>query len=166
MGLRHLRPLRNDEPVTTPTVDFLARIRVEVGEPIDFGAAPSGHRRLVPVLGGTFTGPRLRGRVIPGGADDQRLVSATLTELDARYALETDGGARIGVHNVGIRVGSAADIDAIIRGETVPPERIYFRTQPRFSTADADLGWLNERLFVARGIRTPEAVELEVYEVT
>ncbi|MFG1922933.1 DUF3237 domain-containing protein [Cryptosporangium sp. NPDC048952] len=148
-----------------PTLKFFVRLRVDVGEPIDLGAAPAGHRRLVPVLGGTFDGPQLRGRVLPGGADDQRLVSDTLTELDARYALETDDGARIGVRNVGIRVGAAADIAAIIRGEPVPAERIYFRTQPRFSTADAGLAWLNERLFVARGFREPSAVSLEVYLV-
>src|ERR1041384_3680186 len=151
--------------MTAPILDFFAHVRIEVGEPIDLGPAPAGHRRLVPILGGEFAGPRLRGRVLPGSADDQRLVSPTLTELDARYALETDGGARIGVRNIGIRVGSAADIDAIIRGEVVPPERIYFRTQPRFTTADPELAWLNERLFVARGVRTPDAVDLEVFEV-
>lgn len=148
-----------------PPLTYVMQIRIEVGEPIDLGPAPTGHRRLVPILGGTVTGPACSGRVLPAGADDQRLTSPTLTELDATYSLETDDGARIGVRNAGIRVGREEDIRAIVAGEPVPPERIHFRTQPRFTTADPDLSWMNERLFVARGARTPEAVQLEVFRL-
>ncbi|MCZ4517209.1 DUF3237 domain-containing protein [Rhodococcus ruber] len=149
-----------------PELIFVAHLSVTVGEPIDMGEVVDGHRRLVPILGGTVEGPLLRGRVLPGGADHQILRTATLTELDARYGLETDAGERIAVHNLGIRSGAEDDIDALVRGEHVPPERIYFRSQPRLSSAASRLTWMNERLFLGSGQRLPNSVELDVYQVT
>ena len=152
-------------PAATPKLEFVAHLSIEVGTPIDLGALPNGHRRIVPILGGTVTGPQLRGRVLPAGTDHQYLRSDRVTELDARYAVETDDGARIAVHNTGLRVGSAADVAALLRDEPVDPNRIYFRTQPRLSTAHPDYAWLDDRLFVATGERTPTTVELDVFAV-
>ncbi|GAA1460324.1 DUF3237 domain-containing protein [Williamsia maris] len=148
-----------------PPLEFVAHLSIAVGTPIDLGALPNGHRRMVPILGGTVAGPRLRGRVLPAGADHQYLRSDRVTELDARYAVETDDGARIAVHNIGLRVGSAADVAALLRDEPVDPNRIYFRTQPRLSTAHPDYAWLDDTLFVAAGERTPTTVELDVFAV-
>jgi hypothetical protein len=149
-----------------PDLTFVAHLSVTVGEPIDLGQVSDGHRRLVPILGGTVDGPVIRGRVLAGGADHQVLRSATVTELDARYALETDAGERISVHNVGMRTGSEQDIDALTRGEQVPADRIYFRTFPRLSTSADSLSWMNGTLFVATGERLPNSVELDVYQLT
>ncbi|WP_030622355.1 DUF3237 domain-containing protein [Streptomyces sclerotialus] len=148
-----------------PTLSFFAHVSIAVGPPVDLGAAPTGHRRLVPIVGGSFHGPRMHGRVLAGGADNQVLHSATLTELDAQYALETDQGERISIRNTGIRSGTPEDIAAIVRGEPVPPERVYFRSVPAFATAAPRLAWLNERIFVARGERRPDSVGLDVFVV-
>ena len=148
-----------------PPLEFVAHLSIDVGAPIDLGDLPDGHRRMVPILGGTVTGSRLRGRVLPAGADHQHLRSARVTELDARYVVETDDGARIAVHNVGLRVGSADDVAALLRDEPVDPDRIHFRTQPRLSTAHPDHAWINDILFVATGERTPTTVELDVFAV-
>lgn len=147
----------------TPTLAFFAHLSVRVDPPYDLGATPEGHRRLVPLTGGRFEGPDLCGTVLAGGADHQILRTATLTELDAQYALQTDRGERIAVHNVGIRAGAPEDIAALVRGEDVPPERIYFRSFPRLTTAAPRLAWINERLFVATGERRPDSVELDVH---
>ncbi|MBJ7287651.1 DUF3237 family protein, partial [Williamsia sp.] len=80
-----------------PPLEFVAHLSIDVGAPIDLGDLPDGHRRMVPILGGTVTGPRLRGQVLPAGADHQYLRSERVTELDARYVVETDDGARIAV---------------------------------------------------------------------
>ncbi len=149
-----------------PELIFIAHLSVTVGEPIDVGKVIDGHRRLVPILGGTVEGPLLRGRVLPGGADHQILRTPTLTELDARYALETDDGERIAVHNMGIRSGTEEDIDALVRGEHVPADRIYFRSHPHLSSSAKRLAWMNERLFLGSGQRLPNSVELDVYQVT
>lgn len=148
-----------------PRLNYFARIEVKVGTPIDLGVADGEHRRIVPILGGSVDGPLLHGTVLSGGADHQVLRSATLSELDARYALETVDGDRIAVHNLGVRSGSADDISRIVGGQAVDPSRIYFRSSPRFSGSGQRWGWLGSRLFVATGERTPDSVLLDVYIV-
>ena len=148
-----------------PTLTFLARIDVDVDAPIDLGAGEGEHRRIVPILGGRVDGPELRGHILPGGADFQVLRSGTLTELEARYAIETESGERVYVENFGVRSGSAEDIARIVAGETVDPARIYFRSSPRMSSASDRWAWLSSRILVARGERTPTTVALEVFTV-
>lgn len=106
-----------------PDLDFLATLTIHVGPPTDIGPTPSGHRRIIPITGGTVEGPDLNGKILPGGADFQILRSPTLTELDAKYAFETDDGDQVHVENFGLRCGTQADIDRLVRGERVDPTR-------------------------------------------
>ncbi|MEF2979376.1 DUF3237 domain-containing protein [Subtercola sp. YIM 133946] len=148
-----------------PTLSFLARIEVSVAAPIDLGAGDGPHRRIVPILGGTVSGPDLNGVVLPGGADFQVLRSSTLTELEARYAVETSDGDRIYVENFGLRSGSQEDITRIVAGQTVDPSKIYFRSSPRLSSPAPRWAWLASRILVARGERRPESVRLYIFVV-
>lgn len=148
-----------------PELSYFARIEVNVAAPLDLGVADGEHRRIVPILGGSVDGPLLKGTVLAGGADYQVLRSATLSELEARYALETDDGDRIAVHNLGVRSGSAYDIERLVKGQSVDPSRIYFRSSPRFSGSGERWAWLGSRVFVATGERTPDTVLLHVYLV-
>ncbi|HEX2246492.1 MAG TPA: DUF3237 family protein, partial [Arthrobacter sp.] len=116
-------------------------------------------------VGGTVEGPALNGKVLPAGADFQILKSGTLTELQAQYAIETDDGDRIYVSNFGLRSGSADDIAALVRGESVPPERIYFRCSPRLSSAGERWAWLASKIIVGTGERHPNAVRLNLFVV-
>ncbi|MFJ6538794.1 DUF3237 domain-containing protein [Paenarthrobacter sp. NPDC091711] len=149
-----------------PALTFLATLSVEVGEPIDVGPTPEGHRRIVPIIGGTVSGPQFQGRVVPAGADYQILRNAELTELDARYAVELEGGAVVYVHNAALRFGAAEDIARLNRGEDVDPALIYFRCSPRFSTASPELAWLNHTIMVGTGRRRPGSVEIDVFTVS
>ncbi|SEI84653.1 Protein of unknown function [Arthrobacter sp. yr096] len=149
-----------------PTLTFLASLSVDVGAPIDVGVTPEGHRRIIPIIGGTVSGPGLSGRVLPAGADFQILRSAELTELDARYALELDDGSVVFVHNVALRFGSAEDIARLNRGEDIDPALIYFRCTPRFSTSAPGVDWLNHVITVGTGRRRPGSVEIDVFTVT
>ncbi len=72
---------------------------VEIGERRSMGESPAGARWIIPILGGRFSGPAIRGTVVPGGADRQLWRSDGVRELDARYELQTDDGALITVHN-------------------------------------------------------------------
>lgn len=148
-----------------PTLTYLARIDVDVDAPIDLGGGDGVHRRIVPILGGRVIGPELTGRVLPGGADFQILRSGTLTELEARYAIETEEGEKVYVENFGLRTGEADDIARLIAGEEVDPSRIYFRSSPRLSSTSARWSWLGSRILVARGERRPDSVRLEVFVV-
>ena len=83
----------------TPQLSLAWTATVDIAEREDFGPSPAGHRYIVPILGGHFEGPRLRGRVRPGGADRQLLRPDGVRELDALYELETDDGAVLTVRN-------------------------------------------------------------------
>lgn len=150
---------------STPSLEHLATLHVDVGAPVEVGTTPFGQRRLIPLHGGTVDGPRLKGRILPGGTDFQSIRSATYTDIHARYVIETEQGDRIYVENTGIRVAAPEDIAAIARGEPVDPARVYFRTVPRFETAAPQWQWLNDHLFIGTGARHPDRVELNFYQV-
>ncbi|WP_219414126.1 DUF3237 family protein [Pseudonocardia nigra] len=157
-------PVRVPAP-QAPTLTFLATVEVKVGAPVEIGRTPEGHRRIIPIVGGIVTGPQLRGTVLPVGADYQLLRSDTLTDLQAQYAIETVEGERIYVSNSGLRAGAAEDIAALVRGEPVPPERIYFRCTPRLSSPSPRWAWLTERILVGTGERHPDRVRLHLWVV-
>lgn len=157
--------MTGDASALPPRLVHVCDLGVEVGIPYEVGDVGGGERRVVDILGGTVSGPRLTGRVRPGGADYQVIRPGGLTELHARYALELDDGARVYVENTGLRFGAEADLDRLRRGEPVDPARIYFRTVPRFETGDPAYGWLGRHIFVGVGARRPSSVEIAVFQV-
>jgi len=140
-------------------------IRAELEAIMNLGPTPYGERRIIGILGGTVLGPKLKGRVLPGGADWQIIRADGAADIQARYTLETDEGARILVDSVGLRHGPPEVLARLARGENVDPSLYYFRTVMRFETSDAKLGWLNRIIALARGERLARAVKLDVYEV-
>ena len=155
----------DDSPITLdpPRLEHLCDLRVEVDPVIDAGSGPFGVRRVVPIIGGQVTGARMRGRVLPVGADFQLVTGGTTAHLDARYLIELDDGATVFVHNTALRYASPANHEKLLRGETVPPEEVYFSGQPRFETGDPRWAWLSDRQFVARGRRAERAVLLSMW---
>jgi hypothetical protein len=139
-------------------------IHAELGEIRHFGQTPYGERRVVDILGGRVDGPRLKGRILPG-ADWQIVRPDGVTDLKARYAIETDRSTRVLVTSDGLRHGPPEVIAALARGDPVEPSRYYFRTLMRFETADPTLAWLNRILALGTGAREKLAVRLDVYEV-
>ncbi len=87
-------------------------LRVELGRSLPVGRVPEGELVIIPITGGTFEGPRLRGRVLPGGADWNTRISAETSRACARYWLETDDGAIISVANEGV-LSAGDDPDAL-----------------------------------------------------
>ena len=143
----------------------LMKIEVTL-EPIrDLGDTPLGRRRIIGITGGRFTGARLAGIVLPGGADWQLIRADGSAFLDARYTLQTDDGALIYVSNQGYRHGPKEAMERLGRGEEVDPALIYTRTSPRFETSAPKYAWLNRTLFVGSGVRRRASVELDLYEV-
>jgi len=135
-------------------------------EPVrDLGDAPLGRRRIIGITGGSFSGPRLSGRVLPGGADWQLVRADGVAYLDARYTLETMDGALIYVNNKGYRHGPKDVLERVARGEDVDPALYYMRATPWFETSAAHYAWLNRTICVASGARRAQSVELDFYEV-
>ena len=151
--------------LAAPTLKFFADLAVQVAQPQETGRTALGLRRLIPILGGTVEGEGWRGRVLPGGADFQLVVSDTLAHLDARYVVETDGGDRIYVQNRALRSGPPELMAKLVRGEPVDPQLIYFRCSPSFETASPALAWINERMFVGTGARHPDRVVMRFFEL-
>lgn len=148
-----------------PRLKFFADLRVEVGAPQQVGQTVHGLRRLIPIIGGTATGDGWSARVLPGGADFQLIVNDRLSQLDARYVLETDAGDFIYVQNRAVRSGPPELIARLVRGEPVDPAQIYFRCSPSFETAAPALSWMGERMFVGTGARYPDAVVMRFFEL-
>ena len=145
---------------------LLMMLSVIVATPQDIGAVPHGTRRIVPISGGEFEGPRLRGTVLPGGSADWLLLRADgVLEMDLRATLRTDDGALVSMRSFGLRHGPPEVIAAVARGEAVDPATYYFRTTPRFETAHPAYAFLNRLVAVASGDRRPEGPIYTIHEV-
>ncbi len=152
-----------------PTLEFVCSLDVSVSAPIDagvlLGLGTAGRRRIVPITGGVVSG-RLHGRVLPGGADFQRVPNDTTADLDARYLIALDGefaGEHIFVMNRALRRAAPEDVARLLKGEPVDPARVYFRCTPTFEVSTPRLKWLTENIFVGTGARAPNGVKIEFY---
>ena len=149
-----------------PGLRLLYTSKIDIAAPLEFGAGAHGQRRIINILGGAFEGPRLRGRVLPGGADWQVLRADGVAEVEARYTLETDDGALIYISNRGLRRGPPEVLARLAAGARVDAAEYYFRTAPVFETGAARYAWLNGILAVAAGERRADAVIITAYELT
>jgi uncharacterized protein DUF3237 len=140
-------------------------INAELEGITSLGRTPYGERRVIGILGGSVRGPKLTGRILPGGADWQIIRSDGAADIKARYTIKTDAGALIMVTSEGLRHGPPDVLEKLLRGDNVDPRLYYFRTVMRFETADPSVDWLNRILALARGQREAQAVRLDVYEV-
>lgn len=138
---------------------------VELSPPHEMGECPTGTRRIIPIVGGSASGPMLSGRILPIGADWQTVLAGGIADLDARYAIETADGAVIEVISQGIRHASTEVHARIAGGEQVDPSQYYMRTAIRLETGHAAYDWVNRALFIARGGKVGNTVRLSVYRV-
>lgn len=150
---------------TPPGLEFAFEVRAEVADPTVVGQVPGGLRRIIDILGGTVQGPRLNGRIVPGGADWQLIREDGFTEVDARYTLETDAGHLIYVSNLGIRHAPPEIMRRLNAGEEVDQAEIYFRAVPKFEAEAPELEWLMRSIFVATGERYPNGVIIRFWRV-
>jgi hypothetical protein len=140
-------------------------LHVKVGTPIEIGIGPLGRRRIIPIEGGRFEGPSLRGSVLSGGADWQVIRPDGLSELDTRYVLRTEDGALIYIQNAGMRHAPPEIVERLLAGEEIDPSQVYFRTVPRFETGALHLQWLTRAIFIGSGERHPHDVIVRVWRV-
>ena len=149
-----------------PRLEFVFEVVATLEKPIIFGQTGTGERRIIGITGGTVKGPALNGVVLPGGADWQIVRDDGVSEIHARYSIKADDGALIYIDAPGIREASPALIKRLNAGETVDPSAYYFRTTPRLETASEKYAWMGRRLFVCKGIRHANGVEIRYYMIT
>lgn len=146
-------------------LEHVTTLTIRLDDQHVIGMTPRGLRRVSPIVSGSFDGPRLRGEVLPGGADWNLALPDGSIEFDARYTLRTHDGVVIAVFNQGIE---RAVMVKLFAGE--PPDMsqpMYGRTIPRFEVADGPYGWLNRSLFAAElNLGGPNTAVLHVYEIT
>ena len=127
-------------PKDTPQLEFALQLKVTLGQAFSIENTQHGRRTVIPITGGTFEGPGIKGTIINGGADYQLANAQGRTELEAIYCIKTDDGVYIHVRNRGIIAGGQ-DADG--------KPTFYFKAAPQFEApADSKYGWLNNALFI------------------
>ncbi|MBR0653080.1 DUF3237 domain-containing protein [Roseomonas terrae] len=149
------------------TSEFLFRLALSAGAPQMAGTARNGELRVIPVTGGTATGPRFNGEVLPATAADWLRVDPDGTaHMDVRLTLKAASGAIVFVHYTGLRHGPADVLARMNGGQPTDPSEYYFRTAMRFETGDAELAWMNKVIAVGVGQRPPSGPTYDVYAIT
>ena len=146
-------------PSLVPAFEVVA----DLGPLEDHGMTRAGHRRIIPVVGGTVTGD-FTGTILAGGADWQTVRADGSIEIDGRYSARGDDGSLLYIRARGVRSGDPAVLEALLRGDDVEPDAYYFRaaltlesaTRPEFERA----------VYVASYIREASRVRYVAYRVT
>jgi hypothetical protein len=141
-----------DSPSSAPTValppgtrlpkfEFVYECEATLFEALDFGKTLEGHRRVIPIRGGTVRGPRIRGELVSGGADWNLQRADGASSVEAAYYLKTDDGVLIRIVNKGVGVAQAgADASAA--------ERFFMFTTPSFEAPVGKYDWMNRSVFI------------------
>lgn len=149
----------------TPSLEHVFTIEAEIEPPRSAGASLLGERLHIPIPGGRVFGPKLSGRILPGGSDWPVIGPDGHSRIEAHYTIEADDGTLIYVVNKAIRV-SPREITAKLRsGETVSPEEFYMRGAPVFDAPNGPHQWLRETLFVCSIAPKGNMVQIDVYAV-
>jgi len=152
--------------VPEPRLTQVYRLEATLAPPLELGETSQGHRRIVPLTGGTFSGPQMSGKLLSGASADWQTILPDGTALgDIRYTLQTDRGDLLYVQSRSIRHGSPEVLARLGRGEDVDPGEYTFRTSTRIETAAPDLDWLNKGIFISVAGRQASGVIYETYLV-
>jgi len=146
-------------------LEALLSYRATLKPAVPVGPGPFGDRAIFDVTGGTFEGPRLRGTILPSGADWLLVGADGFARLDVRATLETHDGAFIYVSYFGVLEMNERVTTAMSQGSATEYGEIRFFTAPRFETGDPRYAWLNSLVTVAEGRLSPGAVEYRVYNL-
>ncbi|HDS1733185.1 DUF3237 domain-containing protein [Pseudomonas sp. BP8] len=145
----------------------LARFSVDLVAPIwELGSTSGqGKRRIIPITGGHFEGPRLKGTILNNGADWQVVTPEGVAIIDTRYLLQTDDGALIYLRTEGYRFGPPEVMKKVAAGEDVDPSLYQFRITMHFETSAPQYAWLNRTVGVGSAMRLGNAVVYDAFEV-
>jgi muconolactone delta-isomerase len=170
-AVQQWRPGRRQEPTVSshlpePRLTQVYRLEATLAPPLELGEGSRGHRRIVALAGGTFSGPEMSGSLLPGASADWQTILPDGTALgDIRYTLETDRGDLLYVQSRSIRHGSPDVLARLGRGEDVDPSEYTFRAATEIETAASDLDWLNTGVFISVAGRQAAGVIYETYLV-
>lgn len=138
------------------SLQLVAMLTVTLDPVVDLGLTVGGHRRVIPITGGSVDGPVLYGEVLPGGADWNLERPDGSSWVHARYALQTRDGVMLGITN---------------EGHPAPPGgRNVIMTVARLEAPFGPYEWLNSTPLIGTLAATPgrdgEAVSIELWRPT
>jgi hypothetical protein len=148
-----------------PKLEFIFEAKVTLDPVQELGITTYGKRRIIPITGGTFEGPLMRGVIVPGGADWQTVRTDGSADLEARYTLKTDDGVLIYIQNKGVRHAKPEVLARMAKGEKVDPSEYYMRTAATFEVTEGKYAWLTKAVVVSTGARMSDHVLLKFYRV-
>jgi len=135
----------SSDPIT-PALEFVFDLRLDFATQFTYDSM-SGRRGFTSLTGGTVEGPRLSGKVVPGGGDFPILRPDGVNEFDARHMIEAGDGALIYMRNRGIRRDG------------------YLRCSPIFDTAVGPYDWLTKSVFFGLGTERADGWDFKIFEV-
>jgi hypothetical protein len=134
--------------------DEIMRLSVKIAEPKVVGPTGQGKLQVIPIMGGTFTGAKINGTVVPGGADWNTTRADGTAHVFAKYLLETDDGEFIAIENEGLLAPNSAAV---------------IKTKPTFMANTAGkYSYLNHGVYVGELYGTPNAkdsVDIVIYKL-
>ena len=150
------------QDLVPPSLEFVCELKVTIDPAMRIGSTAHGDRIIIPITGGTFEGPKMKGTVLLGGADYQYSARGKgRTEIEAIYTVKTDDGIFIHIRNAGL-------IYSVPRpnNESSNINQFYFRAAPKFEApSDSKYDWLNNALFICRGVPQQGYVSIQVWKV-
>ena len=149
----------NSQDFVPPGLEFVCELKVTIDPTMRLGTTAHGERIIIPISGGTFEGPKMKGIVLPGGADYQYSNKGKgRTEIEAIYNIKADDGVLIHIRNAGLIYS--------------PPKQnnesfeVYFRAAPKFEApSDSKYDWLNNAIFICKAVPTRDYVSIQVWKV-
>ena len=134
--------------------DEVMRLQVKLSAPRLVGPTGQGHLNVIPIIGGTFTGPGLEGTVVEGGADWSMAYPDGLVRVFAKYMLKTIDDEYIAIENEGI---------------LNPSDNPRIRTKPTFqANSSGKYCHLNSGVYVGELAVTPgveDSVDIVIYKL-
>ncbi|NBC37435.1 DUF3237 family protein [Novosphingobium sp. FSY-8] len=147
-------------------LEFAMEMRLSLGERHHIHVADGYTRGAVLISGGSFEGPGLRGRLVPGSGGDFPMVRPDGGgRFESQYLMQTDDGAMILKRSTGVRHAPPNVVAALLAKQPVDPQSYYMRMTPRFEAPEGPYGWMNETLFVGVGQRNPEGSIFRFWKV-
>lgn len=132
--------------------ELVLELEVELGQTQEVGDTPKGFLRLIPITGGTFSGPNIKGSILSGGYDWNTTRHDQTAHAFAKYALQTDDGVVISVENEGILPPEPqlSPTSPTSQSNQISPSShsSLIKTTTRFEVADGKYDWLRSGVFV------------------
>jgi hypothetical protein len=154
-----------------PTLQYAFTLKVDLAPPHEYGITNAGNKRYIPITGGTVTGPKLQGEILPRGGDWNTVQHNGVVHLYARYSIKAVDGTVIGIINEGRGRASEELMGKVFQEGIREGEEgsggWYTKTSPTFEVVPGPHDWLVSTCFVGDLLlpTRQDQVVVEIFEI-